>query len=168
MNALHVAHDIPGRLRLRLAPGGPTDGLTAGVSAEAGVIQCTWSARTRSLLVLYDPQHGDRAAIVDAVARLTGLDRPVENGNGSAATAQRPEAGALLVSGVRELVGEVDHRVRRASRGLLGLGTLLPVALVTWSIAQVVRGRATPLSWTSALWYAHGLVRDYQMPTPHD
>jgi Heavy metal associated domain 2 len=168
MNPLHVAHDIPGRLRLRLAPGAPTDGLTAAISAETGVIHCTWSERTRSLLVLYDPQHGDRAAIVEAVAQLTGLDRPVESANGSGTPPQRPEAGALLVSGVREIVGEVDQRVHRTTRGLLGLGTLLPVALVTWSIAQVVRGRATPLSWTSALWYAHGLVRDYQIPTPRD
>src|SRR4030095_1528671 len=96
MNALHVAHDIPGRLRLRLAPGAPTDGLTAAISAERGVVHCTWSARPRSLLVLYDPQHGDRAAIVDAVARLTGLDRPVENGNGSAGTAPSPAAGGLF------------------------------------------------------------------------
>ena len=34
MNALHVAHDIPGRLRLRLPPGASTDGLTAAISAE--------------------------------------------------------------------------------------------------------------------------------------
>jgi Heavy metal associated domain 2 len=168
MNALHVAHDIPGRLRLRLPPGAPTDGLTAAISAEPGVVNCTWSARTRSLLVLYDPQQGDRTAIVEAVARSTGLNRPVENGDGSGVTSQRPEAGALLVSGVREIVGEVDQRVHRTTRGLLGLGTLLPVALVTWGIAQVVRGRATPLSWSSALWYAHGLVRDYQMPTPRE
>ena len=168
MTALRVAHDIPGRLRLRLAAHAPTEGLTAAISAEPGVVSCTWSARTRSLLVLYDPQHGDRTAIVEAVARLTGLDQPVESGNGSAATPDRSEPGALLISGVREVVGEVDQRVQRTTRGLFGLGTLLPVALVTWSIAQVVRGRATPLSWTSALWYAHGLVRDYQVPTPQD
>src|SRR4029450_5080920 len=111
MNALHVAHDIPGRLRLRLAPGAPTDGLTAALSAEAGVLHCTWSARTRSLLVLYDPQHGDRAAIVEAVARLTGLDRPVESANGSGTPPERPEAGALLVSGGRD-VGREGEQAR--------------------------------------------------------
>ena len=26
------------------------------------------------------------------------------------------------------------------------------------------RGRAAPLSWSSALWYAHGLFRDYNLP----
>jgi Heavy metal associated domain 2 len=168
MSALHVAHDIPGRLRLRLGPGAQTDGLIAAVAAEPGVIGCTWSERTRSLLVLYDAQHGDRAAIVDAVARLTGLARPAESANGAAGAPDRKEPGTLLIAGVREMVGEVDQRVQRATRGLLGLRTLLPVALTSWAIAQVARGRATPLSWTSALWYAHGLVRDYQEPATRD
>jgi hypothetical protein len=111
---------------------------------------------------------------VDAVARFTGLELPAEGTNGSVATPaapvtrDRPPAGALVVSGVREIVGEVDQRVQRATRGLLGLGTLLPATLVTWAIAQIARGRATPLSWTSALWYAHGLVRDYQEPAARD
>jgi hypothetical protein len=168
MNALHVAHDIPGRLRLRLPPGASTDGLTAAISAVPGVIHSTWSARTRSLLVSYDPQHGDRTAIVEAVAQTTGLDRPGERGNGAASTPHRGEAGALLISGVREIVGEVDQRVQRTTRGLFGLGTLLPVMLATWGITQVIRGRATPLSWSSALWYAHGLIREYQIPTTQD
>ena len=168
MNALHIAHDIPGRLRLRLPPGASTDGLTATISAVPGVIHSTWSARTRSLLVSYDPQQGDRTAIVEAVARSTGLDRPAESGNGAASTPHRAEAGALLVSGVREIFGEADQRIRRTTRGLIGLGTLLPVMLATWGVAQVVRGRATPLSWSSALWYAHGLIRDYQMPSTQD
>ena len=168
MNALHIAHDIPGRLRLRLPPGASTDGLTATISAVPGVIHCTWSARTRSLLVSYDPQQGDRTAIVEAVARSTGLDRPAESGNGAASAPHRAEAGALLVSGVREIFGEVDQRIRRTTRGLVGLGTLLPVALAPWALAEMVRGRAAPLAWSSALWYAHGLFRDYQMPATQD
>jgi hypothetical protein len=168
MNAMHVAHDIPGRLRLRLGPGAPTDGLLAAMAAEPGVTGCTWSARTRSLLVLYDPQHGDRTALVEAVARLTGLELPAESSNGSAATADRAEPGALLASGVRETLGEVDQRVQRATRGLVGLGTLLPIALTTWALTEVVRGRAAPLAWSSALWYAHGLFRDYQVPAARD
>jgi hypothetical protein len=69
---------------------------------------------------------------------------------------------------VREIVGEVDQRVQRTTRGLVGLSTLMPLMLATWGISQVVRGRATPLSWSSALWYAHGLTRDYHVPAPPD
>ena len=168
MTALHVAHDIPGRLRLRLPLGARTDGLTAAVAAEPGVISCTWSERTRSLLVLYEPGHGDRAAILDVVARVTGSSLPAGPARGTTTAGTRPEPGALLVAGVRQVVGEIDQRVQRASRGLFGLGTLLPLGLVSWSVAQVARGRATALSWTSALWYAHGLVRDYQEPAARD
>ena len=158
---------MPTRI-LVVGGGGREHALAWKLAAEPGVTGCTWSARTRSLLVLYDPQHGDRAAIVEAIARLTGLDRPVESSTGSAATPDRPEAGALLISGVREIVGEVDQRVQRTTRGLVGLSTLMPVVLATWGIAQIVRGRATPLSWSSALWYAHGLTRDYQVPAARD
>ena len=167
MTALHVAHDIPGRLRLRLPLGAQTDGVMAAVAAEPGVVSCTWSERTRSLLVLYEPAHGDRAAILDVVARVSGSSRPVVSASTSP-TAARPEPGVLLLGGVRQVVGEIDQRVQRASRGLVGLGTLLPLGLVSWAVAQVARGRATPLSWTSALWYAHGLVRDYQEPAAKD
>jgi hypothetical protein len=167
MSALLVAHDIPGRLRLRLGPGASGDGLTAAIAAEPGVTHCAWSPRTRSLLVLYDPEHADRTAIVGAVARATGLEPPADP-NGSAARPAPPQPGGLLISGVRETVGEIDQRVQRVTRGLFGLSTLMPVALVTWSIAQIVRGRATPLSWTSALWYAHGLTREYHEPVTRD
>jgi len=167
MTALHVAHDIPGRLRLRLPLGAATDGLTAAVTAEPGVVSCTWSERTRSLLVLYEPGHGDRPAILDVV-RVSGAAHPTASANGAAPAAARPEPGALLVAGVRQVVGEIDQRVQRVSRGLVGLGTLLPLGLVSWAAAQIARGRATPLSWTSALWYAHGLVRDYQEPAARD
>lgn len=165
MSSLHVAHDIPGRLRLRLPLGTPTEGLQTAVAAEDGVTACTWSARTRSLLVLYDPEHADRAAILDAVVRVTGLESPGATANGHPV---RPEPGTALTQGVRDLFGEVDHRVQRLTRGVVGLGALFPVALTAWAVTEVVRGRAAPLAWTSALWYAHGLFRDYQVDVTTD
>ncbi len=162
MSPLHVAHDIPGRLRLRLPLGAPTEGLEAAIAAEAGVTGCTWTPRTRSLLVRYDPEHGDRLVILDAVARVTGLGAaPSVHVNGHA---RPPEPGAALGQGVRELFGQLDQRVQRSTRGLVGLGGLFPVALTAWAVAEVLRGRAAPLAWSSALWYAHGLFRDYQVP----
>jgi hypothetical protein len=165
MSALKVAHDIPGRLRLRLPVGAPTEGLEATVAAAPGVTGSTWSPRTRSLLVLYDPRHGDRDAIVDAAARVTGLEPPPEGAAHGVGTALvRPAPGATFGLAVREMFGEIDQRVQRASRGLVGLRGLFPVALTAWAATEVVRGRAAPLAWSSALWYAHGLFRDYEVP----
>jgi hypothetical protein len=59
---------------------------------------------------------------------------------------------------------ELNEEVRRRTRGALTLGTLLPVALGAWAVLELVRGRAAPLAWSSALWYAHGLFRDYNTP----
>jgi hypothetical protein len=169
MSALLVAHDIPGRLRLRLPPGVPAEELSAAIGALPSVISHTWSPRTHSLLVLYDPQQGDRDAIIETVARVTGFDVSPESAtNGHAPALARPEPGALLAQGVRQLFGELDQRVQHASRGLIGLGGLFPVGLTAWAFAEVVRGRVAPLAWSSALWYAHGLFRDYQVPLARD
>lgn len=167
MSALHVAHDIPGRLRLRLPPGSQTDRLPEPLLAEAGVMACRWSPRTASLLVFYDPQRTSRAALVDAVARLAGVD-PAPESDAAASALEATEPGAAFVSGVRELFGDVDRRVQHATRGLIGLGGLFPAALTAWALTEIVRGRAAPLAWSSALWYAHGLFRDYQVPPARD
>jgi hypothetical protein len=167
--SLRVVHDIPGRLRVRLPPGVPTGGLEAALAAEPGVIGSVVSSRTRSVLVLYDLEHGDRNGIVEAVARSTGLERLADDhGSGQVASAVHSEPGAMLAMGMREMVGEIDQRVRHASRGLIGLAGLMPVALTAWALAELVRGRAAPLAWSSALWYAHGLYRDYLEPVTPD
>ena len=51
------------------------------------------------------------------------------------------------------------------SRGdAVGLGSLVPVALTVWAARELLLGRAGPLAWSTALWYAHGLFRDYNTP----
>ena len=37
-----------------------------------------------------------------------------------------------------------------------------------WALIEVVRGRTGPLAWSTALWYAHGLYRDYSLPPTRD
>src|SRR5690242_16872946 len=149
-----VVHDIPGRLRFRAPAGLDADAVQRAVGAVPGVGACAWSPRTRSLLVLYDPAQTDRQAVVDAVAHTVG--NAIADAHPTiAVTAVEP--GGTLALGVRQLFGELDQRVQRASRGLVGLGGLLPVALTAWALTEVVRGRVGPLAWSSALWYAHGL-----------
>src|SRR2546430_15241063 len=73
MSALRVAHDIPGRLRLRLPIGVSVEGLIDAVAAQPGVQACTWSPRTRSLLVVYRPDSASAAGLLETVARHTSL-----------------------------------------------------------------------------------------------
>src|SRR5262245_29151088 len=101
MNALDVVHDIPGRLRLRVPPGATVEGLAEAVTTRPGVTSATWSPRTRSLLVLYEPASGRVTDVVDAVARHAGLEAPdhaeaPHDGVGPVA------AGAAFSGGMRE------------------------------------------------------------------
>ena len=167
MSELRILHDIPGRLRLRVPSGAAIGDLPGALSQETGVTGCRWSPRTRSLLVLYRPEAVDAATLTEAVARQTGaLD--VADGRTPGPNGASPEPGAALAAGLRGAVQVIDERVQRASRGTVGLGALLPAALIAWALSEVVRGRTGALAWSSALWYAHGLFRDYSLPAKHD
>jgi hypothetical protein len=86
----------------------------------------------------------------------------------SAVTGSPQPPGAVLAGAVRDGVGELDRRLQSASRGLLTLGGLLPLALLTWALTELARGRLSPLPWSSALWYAHSLFRDYASPAARE
>jgi hypothetical protein len=156
---MSVVHQVRGRLRVRVPPPGRTDGLVDAVLAQPGVRAASWSPRTRGLLVIHDD--ADVADVVESIASHAGVALVVPRG--PAAGIPRP----TLASAVTSVVGDVDARVTRASGGLLTLRSLLPLALTVWAAGEVLRGRAAPLAWSSALWYAHGLFRDYSL-SPRD
>jgi hypothetical protein len=163
MSELLVVHDIPGRVRLRLSPGVAADGVADAMLGEPGVVGCTWSPRTRGLLVRYRPEVTDASVLARAVARLTGVEAPP-----ASAAPIVGEPGVALAAGLRDAARVLDERVQRATRGTMGLGGLLPLALGGWAVAELVRGRTGPLAWSTALWYAHGLYRDYSIPPSRD
>jgi hypothetical protein len=154
--AVSIAHDIPGRLRLRLPPGAGTAGLQDLLDRLHGAHSSVWSPRTRSLLIRYDASVLTPAQIVQAVADHADLEAPASSGDSRAEGHQAPVATAVL-----DVFSGLNARVGRGTRGRLDLRILIPVALVLWSGRQLLRGPVTSLSWTSALWYAHGLFRDY-------
>ena len=155
--AIRIVHDIPGRLRLRLPPGASGAGLQDAVDGLDGALSSVWSPRTRSLLVRYDASVLTPAAIAQAVAEHAGLDLP-------AADDDVREAGqAPVASAVGAVFRRMNERVALRTRGRVDLPMLVSVGLVLWAGRQLLRGPVTTLSWTSALWYAHGLFRDYQV-----
>jgi Heavy metal associated domain 2 len=155
---LRVVHDIPGRLRLRLPRGVGAAGLSDVIDRLPGAQSSVWSPRTGSLLIRYDPDVLNAAAITQAVAEHADLVRPAPDDlPGATATAGRAPVARAIVETFSDINGRVAHR----TRGRLDLGILIPVALVLWAGRQLLRSPITSLSWTSALWYAHGLFRDY-------
>src|SRR5256885_11886087 len=124
MSALRVAHDIPGRLRLRVPVGVSVEGLIDAVAAQPGVQACTWSPRTRSLLVVYRPDSASAAGILETVAGHTSLAVALDGESPQAS--KSAEAGGALARGVRDAAPDLDHRLRRVTPGRVGLGGLLP------------------------------------------
>ena len=156
---LEVVHRIPGRLRVRIPESGESAGLTDAVSALAGVTSVAYSPLTRGLLVLYDRERADEAAIVSAIADHAALD-VMASAEPQSSNGDRPN----LATTVASVFSAVDARVTGATGGALTLGVLVPAVLTLWAARELFRGRAAPLAWSSALWYAHGLFRDYASP----
>jgi len=154
--AVRVVHDIPGRLRLRLPPGASTAGLQDLLDQLSGAHSSVWSPRTRSLLIRYDPSALTPAQIAQTVADHADLEAPPSSADSRAEDRQAPVATTVV-----DVFSGLNERVGRGTRGRLDLRILIPVALVLWAGRQLLRGPVTSLSWTSALWYAHGLFRDY-------
>jgi hypothetical protein len=155
---LAVVHDIPGRLRLRLPGGTSTAELATVMARQPGVTGCRWAARTRSLLIQYQPGVTSPSALVEAVAAHSGA--PVSAPPEPAPPLPGPSLGRAIAGGLAEL----DRGVARATGGALDLRLLFPLALAGWAVREILRGQAGPLAWSSALWYAHGLFRDYNLP----
>jgi Heavy metal associated domain 2 len=159
-SALTVAHDIPGRLRLRLPRAARIEGITDTIDRLPGAHGCVWSPRTRSLLIHYESDALTSAEIARVVAEHANISPPVL-ADGSGVGDGRPAVAAAVV----ETVSELNQGIARRTRGRLDLGLLVPLALTLWALRQLLRGPVRPLEWSSALWYAHGLFRDYAAPT---
>src|SRR5262245_38124367 len=147
MTGLLVVHDLPGRVRLRVPADGTTDGLSDAMLREPGVVGCTWSPRTRSLLVRYRSEDTDVGTVTATTARLTG----VEVGESPTAAPSPAVGGPGPAVSLRDAARVLDEGVQQATRGVLDLGGLIPLALVTWAVAEIVRGRTGPLTWSTAL-----------------
>ena len=156
--AVGVAHDSPGRLRLRVPRGARGEELHQRLSGLEGVIACDWAPRTRGLLIRYDPAAQSPGSLLDAVTGHLGV--PVAPARADVATG--PPRDRVAAAALTDTVAALDAQLRRVTRGAFGLRTLVPLGLIAWSVSELVRGRARPLAWSSALWYAHGLLRDTQ------
>jgi hypothetical protein len=157
---LGIVHDIPGRLRLRLPPGAGSAGLTDVIDQLPGAQGTLWSPRTRSLLIHYDPDVLNAADIARAVAEHADLTMPDDDAPADqAADGRSPVAAALS-----DTFSNVNARIAQRTRGRVDLPMLLSIGLLFWAGRQLLRGPVTALSWTSAIWYAHGLFRDYHGP----
>lgn len=163
---LAIMHDIPGRLRVRLPAGARTEGVAEAVARLPGVADTRWSPRTRSLLALYRAGEVNVDDLVESIATHAEVEiaptAPIASGktNGRAPT--------VVAGAVMETFGSLNRRIAKATGGSLSLGLLVPIALTLWALRDVTRGPIRALPWSTALWYAHGLFRDYNLTPVND
>jgi hypothetical protein len=164
-----VMSDVPGRLRFRLPSAADGPELERRLREADGVIDCRWTPRTRSLLVTYRPDQATRSALM-ALA-------PFGNDAATSSAAAGPElerprnlgrTRSALVRAMAGAAAEADAAVSRLTSGVLDLRTGLPLALGLWATREILRGNARPVAWSTALWYAHALLRDYALPADRD
>jgi len=146
-----VEHSLPGRLRLRLPREVDLERLTDDWKARAGVTSVSASPVTGGVLIHFDPGQVDAQSLVDVLASRSLRAEPAD---------PVPRSGTLAEA-VMTATAALDAKVKQATRGTAGLGSLLPIGLLGWAASELARGRARPLAWTSAIWYAHGILRDY-------
>jgi hypothetical protein len=108
--------------------------------------------------VHFDARLTDAIAIANHVAARTGVDAP------PTATGEAPAPPLKLV--VPALFARMNRQLAQATSGTIDLASGIPLLLVGWAALELVRGRTAPLAWSSALWYAHGLFRDYNLDAP--
>ena len=149
-----VEHALPGRLRLRFPRDAQLERLAETLRSRPGVTTVTASPLTGGLLVRYDPERAEADGLLDTVAGDAELEPLAEE------APPAPSPGTLFEA-VSSAVTALDTRMKSATASTLSLGTVVPLGLILWAAREIARGRATPLGWTSALWYAHGVFRDY-------
>jgi hypothetical protein len=159
--SLRILHRISGRLRLLVPDRADPREVVTALEDQHGFLSWRWNQRTRSLLLLYDAQATTSEALLEIVTgRLGGVD--VDH---PSPPATRPAGPPALAVAVSQGLAELDTRVASTTRGLVDLRLLFPLGLFAWAILELSRGAAGPLAWSSALWYAHGLFRDYNLPS---
>jgi hypothetical protein len=146
---LQIVHSIPGRLRVRLPTNARVPGLEERLLAHSGVRTARHFPRTRSVVIQYHPEETTAETLLHALTAIAG----VESDTGF-------EVGDLPLSeSITRAVSYANTALTRRTANQIDLPTLLALSLGGWAVLQLVRGRARPLPWPTALWYAYELFR---------
>ena len=160
MPSIRVLHRIPGRLRLGVPDLADPREVVGALEGQPGFLSWRWNQRTRSLLLLHDAQLVSGDALLEIASRRLGRAVVGDGASPGARPARPPTLAVAIGRGMAEL----DTSLAGMTSGLMDLRLLFPLGLFAWAMWELRRGAVGPLAWSSALWYAHGLFRDYNLP----
>jgi hypothetical protein len=145
-----VAHHLPQRTRLRVAPPlSPEDAqaLADALAAVGGVAEVEVNRRTGSILVAHGPAL-DTTALVASVRAVAGPAPPPEG--------ERAAEGITGIGReVHRLFVDANRDLRRATDGMLDLGTAATVTLFAAGALEVVATQELPVPpWFNLAWWS--------------
>ena len=152
MPRLAVIHSIAGRLRIRLPVGAAGAVLEKHLRGHEGVTSCHYDPRTRSLLIQYRAGEVAVETLLNEVRSITGAEADPEE---SADIVPPTPLSKVIRDAVSRLNLQVSDRTVRQ----LNVRMIVAMSLALWGLQQIVRGRAKPLEWSTAFWYAYELFR---------
>jgi len=164
IRVIYLAHECPGRLRLR-APAlrhAPEviEPLADRLAALPGMEEVRIRPFTGSVLCRFDPYQLRSGAIIDAVRSQTGIDlvlRPGERSTEEEVELARAalENGSALARAFAAMFKNLNLEVLRLSDGQVDLGTLAAAAFAAAGAAEVAATGKLPLPpWFNLGWWA--------------
>lgn len=155
-NALRIVSHFPGRLRVRAqrfhedpAAG---EAVAQRVRGEPGVSAVTASARTGSVLVLYDPRAAHADALIGVILSASGIASVAADASADAGD----HDSTALATRVRRTFAGVDRALFQAAGGKLDLRTAVPGALVVGGFTTLLLTRALTLPrWYDLVYWGY-------------
>jgi hypothetical protein len=161
---IYLVHSSPGRTRLRLPwlRRDPTQAtpLAEGLQQVSGMEEVELRPYTGSILCIHDPHVLSLEALLEAVKRLTRVERVVRPGE------EPPEEdeeellralskGSNVARAASRFFQGVNLGVLRASEGHVDLGTLATFGFMTAGVVEVVASGKLPFPpWFNLAWWA--------------
>jgi hypothetical protein len=146
---LELVSHFAGRLRVRASTFRVLPEVGAAVVEHLlgldGVLDCTTSAVTGSLLVRYDPAKLELPRLVAIIVRTGGL-----HGLTLVVDGEEPEPPG---NRIREVLGGLDRRVRTKARGQLDLRSAIPAALMGTGLTMFLAGRRRVPEWYDLIFW---------------
>ena len=134
-----VSSSSPGRIRLRLPRGYRTreevQRIALAVESHAGVSSVQTNVATGSILVHYDQERASPGDLRAALLEIGVAVRDAPSATAAQPRGERPAAAANLTG----ILGDLNGRVNRATKGGFDLRLLVPLGLGALAARQVAR-----------------------------
>ena len=150
-----VAHQVPGRLRLRVGSDAEArevvGRIESSLASRAGYRGVDFRPRTRSIVVRYNAAEIDDQRLLDSWLPIAGIEALTAE---APAVAGRP-GGTVVGKRISSSVGSINRGIGRATGGFFDLRDAFPLTLFAFGLRRVAQGNLQPIPWYNLLYYGY-------------